>query len=162
MGGFSYKPVTIQVGAEEQMRQRRKAREIALQVLYSLDVSDGNVKEAIDLFWKNFEAPKQVRAFSDILIEGAWNNRKQIDTLIGSYAENWSVGRMAKVDKSILRMAVYELLYCRDIPPKVAINEAIDLGKLFGSENSGSFINGVLDALYAKLRERDTAVGEGF
>ena len=137
------------------MRQRRKAREIALQVLYGLDVSNGNVKEATDLFWKNFEAPEQVRTFSDILIEGAWNNRKQIDTLIGNYAENWSVERMSKVDKSILRMAVYELLYCRDIPPKVAINEAIDLGKLFGSENSGAFINGVLDALYAKLRERD-------
>jgi N utilization substance protein B len=138
------------------MRQRRRAREIALQVLYGLDVSGGNVKETIDLFWKNFEAPKQVRAFSDILIEGTWNNRKQIDALIGSCAENWSVGRMSKVDKSILRMAGYELLYCRDIPPKVAINEAIDLGKLFGSENSGAFINGVLDALYAKLREKDT------
>ncbi len=62
---------------------------------------------------------------------------------------------MSTVDKSILRMAVYELLYCNDIPPKVAINEAIDLGKLFGSETSGAFINGVLDALYAKLRERD-------
>jgi len=137
------------------MRQRRKAREIALQVLYSLDVSGGDLKEAIDLYWKNFEAPEQVRAFSDILIEGAWNNRQQIDALIGSCAENWSVGRMSKVDRSILRMAGYELLYCRDIPPKVAINEAIDLGKLFGSENSGAFINGVLDALYAKLREKE-------
>jgi N utilization substance protein B len=96
-----------------------------------------------------------VRAFSDILIEGAWNNRKQIDALIGSYAENWSVERMSKVDKSILRMAVYELLHCPDIPPKVAMNEAIDLGKLFGSENSGAFINGVLDALYAKLRKKN-------
>jgi N utilization substance protein B len=138
------------------MRQRRKAREIALQVLYGLDVSNGNVKEATDLFWNNFEAPEQVRAFSDILIEGTWNNRKQIDALISSCAENWSVERMSKVDRSILRMAVYELLHCNDIPPKVAINEAIDLGKIFGSENSGAFINGVLDALYAKLREKDT------
>jgi N utilization substance protein B len=138
------------------MQQRRKAREVALQVLYGLDVSGGNAKEAIDLFWENFAAPEQVRTFSCILIEGAWNNRKQIDTLIGSCAENWSVERMSKVDKSILRMAVYELLHCRDIPPKVAINEAIDLGKIFGSENSGAFINGVLDALYAKLRERNT------
>jgi N utilization substance protein B len=137
------------------MRQRRKAREIALQVLYGLDLSNGNVNEAIDLFWKNFEAPEQVKAFSSVLIEGTWNNRIKIDELIGSCAANWSVGRMSKVDKSILRMAVYELLYCRDIPPKVAINEAIDLGKLFGSENSGAFINGILDALYAKLRERD-------
>ena len=137
------------------MRPRRKAREIAMQVLYGLDVSRGNLKETIDLFWKNFDVPEKVKAFSSILVEGAWNNRKQIDTLIGGCAENWSVERMSRVDRSILRMAVYELLYCRDIPPKVAINEAIDLGKLFGSENSGAFINGVLDALYTKLRETD-------
>ena len=137
------------------MLPRRKAREIAMQVLYGLDVSQGNLKETIDLFWKNFDVPEKVKAFSSTLVEGAWNNRKQIDTLIGGCAENWSVERMSRVDRSILRMAVYELLYCRDIPPKVAINEAIDLGKLFGSENSGAFINGVLDALYTKLRERD-------
>ncbi|MDO8722066.1 MAG: transcription antitermination factor NusB [Syntrophales bacterium] len=137
------------------MRPRRKAREIAMQVLYGLDVSQGNLKETIDLFWKNFDVPEKVKAFSSVLVEGAWNNRKQIDILIGGCAENWSVERMSRVDRSILRMAVYELLYCRDIPPKVAINEAIDLGKLFGSENSGAFINGVLDALYTKLRERD-------
>jgi len=137
------------------MRPRRKAREIAMQVLYGLDVSRGNLKETIDLFWKNFDVPEKLKAFSSILVEGAWNNRKQIDILIGDCAENWSVERMSRVDRSILRMAVYELLYCRDIPPKVAINEAIDLGKLFGSENSGAFINGVLDGLYAKLRERD-------
>jgi N utilization substance protein B len=139
------------------MRQRRKAREIAVQVLYGLDVSRGNLQETIDLFWRNFEAPEQVKAFSLTLIEGAWNNRMEIDALIGSYAENWSVERMSTVDKSILRMAVFVLLYCHDVPPKVAINEAIDLGKLFGSETSGSFINGVLDALYGKLCERNTA-----
>ena len=137
------------------MRPRRKAREIAMQVLYGLDVSQGHLKETIDLFWKNFDVPEKVKAFSSTLVEGAWNNRKQIDTLIGGCVENWFVERMSRVDRSILRMAVYELLYCRDIPPKVAINEAIDLGKLFGSENSGAFINGVLDALYTKLRERD-------
>jgi N utilization substance protein B len=138
------------------MRQRRKAREVAMQVLYGLEVTRGNLQEAIDLFWNNFEAPEKIKAFSSTLVEGAWNNRKQIDTIIGSCAENWSLERMSRVDKSILRMAVYELTYCRDIPPKVAINEAIDLGKLFGSENSGAFINGVLDAIYAKMRENDT------
>jgi N utilization substance protein B len=138
------------------MRQRRKAREIAMQVLYGLEVTQGNLQEAIDLFWQNFESPEKIKAFSSTLVEGAWNNRKQIDTIIGSCAENWSLERISRVDKSILRMAVYELMYCRDIPPKVAINEAIDLGKFFGSENSGAFINGVLDAIYAKMRENDT------
>ncbi len=134
------------------MRQRRKAREIALQVLYGIDLAQGNLSETMELFWKNFEAPEKVKTFSSALVEGTWNNREQIDGLIGSCAENWSVERMSIVDRSILRMAVYEFLYCHEIPPKVAINEAIDLGKLFGSENSGAFINGVLDALYAKLR----------
>ena len=139
------------------MRQRRKAREVALQVLYGIDLAQGNLRETMDLFWHNFEAPEKVKAFSSALVEGTWNNRAQIDTLISSCAENWSVERMSIVDRSILRMAVYEFLYCHEIPPKVAINEAIDLGKLFGSENSGAFINGVLDALYAKLRETENA-----
>jgi transcription antitermination protein NusB len=137
------------------MRQRRKAREVALQVLYQLDVLRIDIEEAVELFWSNFEAPEEVKLFSCLLIEGTWRNIDQIDDLISSCSENWSIARMSKVDKNILRMAVYELLYCRDIPPKVTLNEAIDLGKVYGSENSGSFINGILDALYAKLRRRD-------
>ena len=137
------------------MRQRRKAREVALQVLYQLDVLKIDVKEAVDLFWNNFDAPDEVRTFSSLLIEGTWLNVDEIDSLISSSSENWSIARMSKVDKNILRMAVYELLYCHDIPPKVTLNEAIDLGKVYGSENSGSFINGILDALYARLRKKD-------
>ena len=111
--------------------------------------------EAIELFWANFEASEEARKFSSLLIEGAWNNREQIDSLISDSSENWTIARMSRVDKSILRMAVYELLFCRDIPPKVTLNEAIDLGKVYGSENSGAFINGILDALYGKLRNKD-------
>jgi transcription antitermination protein NusB len=137
------------------MRQRRKAREVALQVLYQLDVLKIDIGEAVELFWSNFEAPEEVRVFSCLLIEGTWRNIDQIDDLISSCSENWSIARMSKVDKNILRMAIYELLYCQDIPPKVTLNEAIDLGKVYGSENSGSFINGILDALYARLRAQD-------
>jgi N utilization substance protein B len=137
------------------MHQRRKAREISLQVLYALDVQKIGLSEAIVLFWTHFDAPEEARKFSSLLIEGTWNNREQIDTLISGSSENWTMARMARVDKSILRMAVYELLFCHDIPPKVTLNEAIDLGKVFGSENSGSFINGILDALYGKLRKKD-------
>ena len=139
------------------MRQRRKAREVALQVLYQLDVLKIDVKEAVELFWNNFDAPDEVRTFSSLLIEGTWLNIDEIDSLISSSSENWSISRMSKVDKNILRMAVYELLYCHDIPPKVTLNEAIDLGKVYGSENSGSFINGILDALYARLRKKKDA-----
>jgi N utilization substance protein B len=134
------------------MRTRRKAREVALQVLYQLDVLNIDVKEAVDLFWSNFDASEETKDFSSSLIQGAWNQREQIDELIISCSENWSLGRMSKVDKNILRMAAYELLYCPDIPPKVTLNEAIDLGKTYGSENSGAFINGILDAIYEKLK----------
>ena len=99
-----------------------------------------------------FGAPPDARPFSTFLIEGTWQHRLEIDKLISGCSEHWSLSRMSKVDRSILRMAVYELLYCDDIPPKVTLNEAIDLGKAYGSENSGSFINGILDALYVKLR----------
>lgn len=141
------------------MRRRRKAREIALQVLYGLDVLEINAQEAIDLFWNNFEAPRGVKDFSSFLIEGTWNSKDKIDNLISSCAENWSITRMSRVDKNILRMAVFELLNCQDIPPKVTLNEAIDLGKVYGSENSGAFINGILDALYTKLSKEDTEGG---
>jgi N utilization substance protein B len=137
------------------MHQRRKAREIALQVLYELDVLNIDSKEAVALFWNNFEAPEESRKFSTLLIEGTWGNIEQIDSHISGCSENWSLARMSRVDKNILRMAVYELLYCPDIPPKVTLNEAIDLGKLYGSENSGSFINGILDAVYLKLYKEE-------
>jgi N utilization substance protein B len=163
------------------MYYRRKAREIALQVLYELDVLKIDTQAAVDLFWdhftaaeealepfwdyfrkpkdakkhisKVFGAPQDARPFSTLLIEGTWRHRRQIDKQISDCSEHWSISRMSKVDRSILRMAVYELLYCDDIPPKVTLNEAIDLGKAYGSENSGSFINGILDALYVKLQD---------
>jgi len=141
------------------MRYRRKAREVALQVLYALDILDIDVREALNLFWTHHGAPEEVKAFATTLTEGAWRNRQALDELIRGCSENWSLERMSRVDKGILRMAVYELLHCPDIPPKVTLNEAIDLGKIFGSENSGAFINGILDALYAKLREQSVPIG---
>jgi N utilization substance protein B len=163
------------------MHDRRKAREVALQVLYQLDMARTDAQEAVSLFWSHFAAPEEVfepfwdyfdnpedirkqrkksfevsseaKLFSVLLIEGAWLKRHEIDRVISDCSEHWSISRMSKVDRSILRMAVYELLYCDDIPPKVTLNEAIDLGKTYGSENSGSFINGILDALYVKLQQ---------
>ncbi len=137
------------------MGHRRKAREVALQVLYQMDILKIDAKEAIELFWDNFEAPDNVKDFSVHLIEGTWNRIGEIDDVIRNCSENWSLERMAKVDRSILRMSVFEILFCDDIPPKVTLNEAIDLGKEYGSENSGSFINGILDALYAKIRNEN-------
>jgi len=106
----------------------------------------------MDLFWSHFSGAEEARKYSTELIEGTCSHREEIDRLICSCSENWSLERMARVDRNILRLAVYELLYCPNVPPKVTLNEAIDLGKDYGSENSGSFINGILDALYAKIR----------
>ena len=136
------------------MRGRRKAREIALQVLYSLNYVNIDVEKVLDLFWGNFVAPKTAKAFAATLVHGTWNHKEELDKLIANCSDNWSLSRMSKVDISILRMAAFEFLYCEDIPPKVTLNEAIDLGKTFGSENSGSFINGILDALNMKLNKK--------
>ena len=135
------------------MHGRRKAREVALQVLYSLNFVNLDVQNALDLFWGNFTAPKEAKEFAATLVEGTWSHRNELDALIAGSSDNWSLSRMSKVDISVLRMAVYEFLYCPDIPSKVTLNEAIDLGKTFGSENSGSFINGILDALNLKLKK---------
>jgi len=139
------------------MRGRRKAREVALKVLYSLNFADIDVNEAMDLFWGNFAPPKQAKEFAAVLVEGTWSHRKEIDALIAGCSENWSLGRISKVDISVLRLAVFEFLYCRDIPVKVTLNEAIELAKMYGAENSGAFINGILDALNLKLNKENAA-----
>ena len=137
------------------MQARRKAREVALQVLYSLNYVTLDVEKAMELFWGNFVAPKADKEFAASLIEGTWGHREELDGLIENSSDNWSLTRMSKVDISILRLAVFELIYCEDIPSKVTMNEAIDLGKTFGAENSGSFINGILDDLNLKLKKKN-------
>ena len=137
------------------MRGRRKAREIALQVLYGLNFENIDVQKALDLFWSNFVAPKAAKEFAAFLVQGTCEHKEELDKLIAGCSDNWSLGRMSKVDINILRLAVFEFLYCEDIPPKVTLNEAVDLGKTFGSENSGSFINGILDALNLKLNKKN-------
>lgn len=127
------------------MGGRRKSRELALQVLYQIDVGRQNARDGLDLFWRNFEDWGGAREFSERLVEGVCRHKDQIDLVIESYSENWRLQRISKVDKNVLRLAIFELLYCNDIPSRVTMNEAVDLGKKFGSEKSGSFINGILD-----------------
>ncbi|MDD5475500.1 MAG: transcription antitermination factor NusB [Syntrophales bacterium] len=137
------------------MGHRRKAREIALQVLYQIDMTGMDVKEAIEVYWANFDAPDIAREFASTLISGTMEHVVEIDELIKACSDHWSLDRMARVDKNILRMAVYELLYLHEIPPKATLNEAIDLGKYYGSENSGAFVNGILDAFYSRMQRND-------
>jgi N utilization substance protein B len=87
------------------------------------------------------------------LIEGVTEHRNEIDSLIRQFSENWKMSRMSRVDRNVMRIAVYELLYCHDIPPKVSINEAIDIGKKYGTEDSGAFVNGILDSIHLFLEK---------
>ncbi len=136
------------------MGARRRAREIALQVLYQRELNRLGVEEALNLFRNNFEVWKEAMDFSERLVKGVEEHRKDLDRVIEHYSSNWKVDRMAHVDRTILRIATYELLYCNDIPPRVAINEAIDIGKKYGSEDSGAFINGILDKVRSEERRQ--------
>jgi N utilization substance protein B len=141
------------------MGPRRRSREIALQILYQLDITRAPADEAIRLYYENFDAPPPVRPFAELLVEGVSLYRSEIDQLLTSASAHWRLERMSIVDRNILRLALYEMVYCTDIPPKVSINEAVDLGKTFGSEESSAFINGVLDHILLDLRKKQ-AVAE--
>jgi len=140
--------------------KRRKSREIALQILYQMEVNPRDAQETIELFWRSFSSTEEVKQFATRIVEGVSRQKEEIDTLIDKYSEHWRLDRMDWVDRNILRMGVYELMYCDDIPINVALNEAIDLGKKFGSEESGAFINGILDRL-SKIEGRVTILREG-
>ncbi len=130
------------------MRKRTKARECALKILYAVDITGDEPKKCIDTFWQNQgDVEIEVKAFADSLVVGVSNNKETIDRLLSSYATNWQLKRMAVIDRNILRFATYEILFMEDIPPKVAINEAIDIAKKYGDRDSGKFVNGVLDKI---------------
>ncbi len=129
------------------MGRRRKSRESALQVLYQLNITQQDAITALTQFREHFLSNGEADDFLKRLVLGVLEHFAQLDRLIEQYSENWRIDRINMVDRTILRMALYELLYCEEIPPKVTINEAIDLGKRYGSEDSGSFINGILDRI---------------
>lgn len=131
--------------------RRTKARERALQALYQIDVAAEGIDDALAAFWKSFEpVEREVRERAEELVRGVARHRREIDEAIEAVSTRWRLDRMAKVDRNVLRLAVFELLRT-DVPIKVAINEAIELGKKYGSESSGAFVNGVLDKVAAGL-----------
>lgn len=132
------------------MRKRTLSREIALQLLYEFDTTGTLDAERIKSHSQSRRAAAQTQDYATLLIEGVRKNIKEIDSYIEEFAQNWSLSRMPVVDRTILRIGTYELLFVSDIPPKVAINEAVDLAKRFGGADSGSFINAILDKIRAK------------
>jgi transcription antitermination protein NusB len=133
--------------------RRRKAREVALQFLYQLDLhGEPDPEPQGDEFWSRHPVDAETRAFADALVRGTKQNEGTIDELLTQYAEHWALDRMAAVDRNILRLAVYELLLRPDVPIKVTINEAIEIAKKFGTRESSRFINGLLDRISRELR----------
>lgn len=129
------------------MRKRTHARELALMILYQTDITKSPLEESLQIFWEEHKAEEEVRTFTISLVTGTIANLKRIDDLLNHYADNWELSRMAAVDRNILRLATYELLYVKEIPPKVSLNEAVDLAKKFGDVESGRFVNGILDRI---------------
>lgn len=133
------------------MGLRRKGREYALQLLFGSDLTGagqptaGREEADFGVFWSQRRAAPEVQTFAETLVRGVAAHVEDIDPVIARHARNWTMARMAAVDRNVLRVAVYELLYVPDIPERVVLNEAIDIAKKYGGEDSGAFVNGILD-----------------
>lgn len=130
------------------MGSRHQSRERALQILFQYDIH-GKPGVWLDEFWNQCEATEDVRGFAEELVRGVLEHRAELDALLGRYATNWKVSRMQVVDRNILRLGIYELLWRDDVPAKVTMNEAIELAKDFGDDEAAKFVNGVLDKVLA-------------
>ena len=131
------------------MRKRTLARDLALKFLYQIDITKDALSGELEFFWQNQEdVESSVKEFAETLINGVAGKLNDIDKKISQFADNWELKRMAVVDRNILRLATFELLYLLDIPPKVTINEAVELAKRYGDVNSGRFINGIVDKIH--------------
>jgi N utilization substance protein B len=139
------------------MKQRRRSREHALEALFYMDARRDFSLEALDHYSACFPPSEAARPFFRHLAEGVMRRRQELDRVIERFSDNWRVRRMAYVDRNVMRIAVYEMLYRDDIPAKVSINEAIDIGKKYGAEESGAFINGILDSAYLALERGELA-----
>lgn len=130
-----------------------------MQFLYQYDLRGDEALATLEDFLHTECKDTETRAFAKRLILGTKEHREEADQLLRSVTRNWDLKRMATVDRNVLRMAVYELLHCADIPPKVAINEAIEIGKRFSTANSGGFINGILDRIRIDHRKEIASSG---
>jgi transcription antitermination factor NusB len=133
------------------MDKRTRAREMSLQAIYQLDVRGNEAFETCYDFFAEESSDDYIRQLAADWTKGTWENLPQCDAIINASTLKWEFTRLACVDRSILRLSVYQFKFCPDIPPKVVINEAVELAKKFGSDKSPHFINGVLDAIMKKI-----------
>ena len=137
------------------MGKRREGRELAVQFLCQHEINAQELEAGLALFWPLFTGPFRVsapvRAFAERLIRGVIAERTQLDEQIQRHADNWDLHRIAMVDRNILRLAIYEMFHCREIPPVVSIDEAVEVAKKFSTRDSGKFVNGILDRIKGEL-----------
>ncbi|MFB5759527.1 transcription antitermination factor NusB [Paenibacillus medicaginis] len=143
--------------------KRRLARELAVQSMYHMEMNEVKAEEAVDMLLQEAAEDNEaevvvkdeaaLRQYVLNMVAGTWEQRSAIDTLLTDYLKGWQVSRLSRVDRQILRLAAYEMIFREDIPGKVAVNEAIELSKHFGTEESGKFVNGVLGRLIQDLEQ---------
>ena len=136
---------------------RRRAREAALKILYQMEVAGAGAEEAMASYWECFDLEAEGDEYAAELVRGIAAQLEAVDSSITSASTRWRLERMARVDRNVLRIGAFELLYRADVPTRVVLDEAIELGKRFGSEESGAFINGVLDRLARTARVDERA-----
>lgn len=129
------------------MGARSTAREAALQMLYAAEASSSPVDEVIREFWRELPGDAEDRVYADEIVRGVWGGLEATDTLIRTASKNWRLERMTRVDRNVLRLGAWELAHRRDIPRAVILDEAVEMAKRYGTEESGSFVNGVLDRI---------------
>jgi transcription antitermination factor NusB len=137
------------------MRKRSQGRELALQMLYQMDITHEPIEKTARGFWQmeaNRDCDDAVRSFAEELVKGVLDRLAELDELIARYATNWELNRMAVVDRNILRLGAYELSGREDIPPKVSINEAVELAKKYSGVQSSKFVNGILDKIKSEKK----------
>lgn len=138
------------------MGARRSGREAALQMLFQLEASSISSAQAIELFWRTFEdADPEGRPYADAIVTGVAEHMDAIDKRVVSASQNWRLERMSRVDRNLLRLGTWELMFKRDVPRAVILDEAVELAKSFGTDESSGFVNGVLDRIASDLGRSD-------
>ena len=133
------------------MGKRRLSREFVIQFLYLTEMNKGEIQNQLQLFWESHPAAEDVQLFTEVILKDVFDHKEQIDVLLEKYSDNWTLSRMTVIDRNLLRMAASEILYSKTVPPKVAIDEAVEIAKRFGSEDSAHFINGILDRVLKEM-----------
>jgi len=135
------------------MGNRRFSRELVIQFLYLTEMNEGDIASQLEAFWEsNPNKDEGIQSFTEDILNNIFEHKKEIDAQLEKYSDNWTLSRMTVIDRNLLRMAASELMYSKTVPPKVVIDEAVEIAKRFGTADSPNFINGILDRILKELK----------